>query len=84
MNHTNQPHTFSLVEADQVPTTNSEVQRQCYKPGATSAARSSKWHHVHGQQVRRNPVDAGGSGWDTEGNLHRKGDSVVYARADPS
>jgi len=78
-NHTGEGHTLSLVEPQLIPKTNKEI-RSCFDKGHI-CREVAKWHHVHGHTLGQNPARAGGSGWDTEGDLDAKGDSVVF---DPS
>lgn len=69
------PHTFSLVEAAQIPKTRSARQR-CFTPKHICMA-IAHWHGVKGPHghVTQNPAKAGAAGWDTEGSLTKKGDS---------
>jgi len=69
------PHTFSLVQQSDWPRTVKQ-QKNCFTPGHICLA-VAHWHGVKGQNGRptQNPATAGKAGWDTEGNLHKKGDS---------
>ncbi len=77
VNNTRDPHTLSLVIPKLVPQTNGQI-RKCFTSGHI-CKKIAKWHHVQGQNVRRNPARAGRHGWDREGSLHKKGDSVFFA-----
>ena len=78
LNHTKQPHTLSLVVAGQVPHTASQV-KLCNSRGHI-CAKIAKWHKFNPQtqQLGANPTHAGRKGWDTQGSLHRTGDSVFF------
>lgn len=68
------PHTFSMVQGGLRPDTKPE-RKKCFNPGHICAA-VAKWHGVVGNgPVTKNPAKAGKAGWDTEGNLTKKGDS---------
>jgi hypothetical protein len=68
------PHTFSLVESSLIPKTRKARQR-CFTPKHICMA-IAHWHGVKGNgPVKQNPAKAGAAGWDTEGNLSKKGDS---------
>jgi hypothetical protein len=67
------PQTFTLVEASEVPKTKKD-RELCAKKGHICAAIAG-WHGVKGKSAKRNPVEAGSEGWDTEGTLKEKGDS---------
>jgi hypothetical protein len=68
------PHTFSMVKGSLRPDTKPE-RKKCFDPGHICAA-VAKWHGVVGNgPVTKNPAKAGKAGWDTEGNLTKKGDS---------
>jgi len=79
VNHTNrhEPHSFSLVRRGVRPHGLSEFQT-CFKSGHI-CKKVAKWHKFDGQNIHRNPVKVGASGWSTEGDLHSKGDSAFYA-----
>ncbi len=68
------PHTFSLVTKGSVPKT--PKQRQlCFTPHHICKAIAG-WHGVKGEgPPKENPAEAGEEGWDTLGNLSKKGDS---------
>jgi len=68
------PHTFSLVTKGSVPKT--PRQRQlCFTPHHICKAIAG-WHGVKGEgPPKENPAEAGEEGWDTLGNLNKKGDS---------
>lgn len=77
VNRTKEPHTFSLITKKVRPTTR-KAQRQCYNKHHI-CRKIFEWHGASGNSPpTKNPVDVGKKGWDREGNLHRKGDSVVY------
>jgi hypothetical protein len=84
VNHTNpnEPHTLSLVRGGVRPETLHGYQK-CGHRGHI-CHEIAKWHKVQGQTVRRNPVKVGASGWSTEGDLDKTGDSVFYAGGDPA
>jgi hypothetical protein len=68
------PHTFSMVQQSVIPTTVRQEKR-CFRPGHICRA-VARWHGVKGNgPPTQNPATAGKAGWDTEGNLHKKGDS---------
>jgi hypothetical protein len=69
------PHTFSLVEEADWPQSNKE-RKQCFTPHHICKA-VAVWHGVKGNNgpPTQNPAKAGKAGWDTEGNLTKKGDS---------
>lgn len=68
------PHTFSLVTKGSLPKT--PRQRQlCFTPHHICKAIAA-WHGVKGEgPPKENPAEAGEEGWDTLGNLNKKGDS---------
>jgi hypothetical protein len=72
------PHTFSLVEARQIPKDRSE-RRQCFRLQIICGAIAG-WHEVRGNRVTVNPVEAGGEGWDVQGNREDTGDSWFTER----
>ena len=77
------PHSFSLVRQSLLPKT--KRQRQlCFTPGHI-CYRVAAWHTGGNPtgQVTDNPVDVGQTGWDREGGLHRKGDSIFFNRNRP-
>jgi hypothetical protein len=77
------PHTFSLVRQSLLPKT--KRQRQlCFTPGHI-CYRVATWHTGGNPSgpVAENPVDVRQPGWDTEGGLHKKGDSVFFNRNRP-
>lgn len=68
------PHTFSLVESSLIPKTKN-ARHRCFTPKHICMA-IAHWHGSNGHgPVKQNPAQAGESGWDTEGNLTKKGDS---------
>jgi hypothetical protein len=67
------PHTFSLVEQSQIPKT-PKARQTCFTPKHICMA-IAHWHGVKHGKVTKNPAKAGEPGWDTEGNLTKKGDS---------
>ena len=77
INRTGDAHTFSLITKKVRPTTN-KAQRQCYNKHHI-CQKIFGWHGASGNSPPTKPlVDVGKKGWDREGNLHRKGDSVVF------
>ena len=77
------PHTLSLVTKNLVPRTTSQIQN-CFKKGHI-CSEIGKWHKATGNKPPQvNPVNVGKPGWDTEGNLNRKGDSVFYTPKKPA
>lgn len=68
------PHTVSLVPASLIPRTTAE-RRRCFARGEICRAIAG-WH---GATANRPPtiksVEAGGEGWDTQGDLDADGDS---------
>ncbi len=66
------PHTFSLVDAQDVPKDKGE-RRACFDDGI--CADIAQWHGVRGNRITINPVEAGAAGWDTQGNRSEEGDS---------
>jgi hypothetical protein len=75
-NHTNEPHTLSLVKPHRLPH-GAKAQKRCFLHGHICRAIVG-WHGAHGQI---NPVDVGRKGWDKEGNLRYKGDSAFFTPA---
>jgi hypothetical protein len=75
-----EPHTFSLVKSNVRPST-AKQQRQCFKKGHICRA-ICNWHKCNPQtgDIKVNPVDVGKTGWDTEGDLKNKGDSVFFMK----
>ena len=74
---TSEPHTFSLVTKNLVPRTKAEV-KKCFSNGHICKD-IAKWHKASNNGPPKvNPVDVGNPGWDREGNLKRKGDSVFF------
>ena len=68
------PHTFSLVTKGSVPKTR-KARQLCFTPKHICKSIAS-WHGVKGNgPVKTNPATAGAEGWDTLGNLTKKGDS---------
>ena len=68
------PHTFSLVTKGSIPKT-PKARQICFTPKHICKAIAS-WHGVKGNgPVKKNPATAGEEGWDTLGNLTKKGDS---------
>jgi hypothetical protein len=68
------PHTFSMVEASLIPKTG-KARQQCFTPKHICMA-VAHWHGTNGHgPITKNPAKAGEPGWDTEGNLTKKGDS---------
>jgi len=69
------PHTFSMVEESLIPKT-AKARQRCFTPKHICMA-IAHWHGVKGPHghVTQNPAKAGAAGWDTEGNLTKKGDS---------
>ncbi len=77
------PHTLSLVTKNLVPRTRAQMQN-CFKTGHICRA-IAKWHKApNNGPPKVNPVDVGKPGWDTEGNLNRKGDSVFFTPKKPA
>ncbi|MDX6582131.1 MAG: hypothetical protein QOI10_1315 [Solirubrobacterales bacterium] len=73
------PHTFSLT-TENVRPEGTNQQKACGKKlKGICGAVAIGWHEVDLQtgQIGVNPVEVGKKGWDTKGNLKRKGDSVV-------
>jgi hypothetical protein len=67
------PHTFALIEESLTPKTKPDRKR-CFTPGHICRS-IADWLGVKGEgPVTINPGKAGKPGWDTEGNLHKKGD----------
>jgi hypothetical protein len=76
-NKSSAPHTLSLVEKNLVPRTNAQVNK-CFNKGHICRAIAS-WHKATGNKPPKvKTVDVGKPGWDREGNLTRKGDSVFF------
>jgi hypothetical protein len=70
------PHTFSLVQARDIPKDRAE-RRACFEPGNICAA-IAEWHGARGNRPPTTElVEAGAAGWDTQGNLDQEGDSWV-------
>jgi len=68
------PHTFSMVQGNVRPTTKTQ-RKKCFTPGHICFA-IAHWHGSNGHTpITQNPAKAGKPGWDTEGNVHKKGDS---------
>jgi hypothetical protein len=70
------PHTFSLVTQGAIPKTK-QARHNCFKVGHI-CTRIGVWHGTKANgsgPVTENPALAGAPGWDTLGNLHKKGDS---------
>lgn len=68
------PHTFSLVTRGLLPKTR-PARRNCFAPNHICRDIAA-WHGTNGNApVTKNPAKAGQAGWDTMGNLTRKGDS---------
>jgi hypothetical protein len=67
------PHTFALVDPNTIPKTK-HARKVCFTKHHICKA-IAKWLGVHGNGPPTiNPSDAGGPGWDTSGNLTKKGD----------
>lgn len=66
------PHTFSLVDARDIPKDRAE-RRACFRTGICVDV--AEWHGVRGNRVTINPVEVGAAGWDTQGNRSEEGDS---------
>jgi plastocyanin len=84
-NGTNFGHTLSLVRQSLVPSTKRQRQK-CFTPNHICFA-VAKWHGVNPNgngPPTINPATAGRPGWDTEGGLHKKGDSIFYSRRGPA
>jgi hypothetical protein len=73
------PHTFSLVHEKYLPKTSQEQKACGKKLKAICGAVVLNWHQVDLQtgQIGENPVEVGKDGWDKQGSLKHKGDSVV-------
>jgi hypothetical protein len=67
------PHTFSLVTKGSLPKTRKARQR-CFTPKHICMA-IARWHGFKRGKITINPAEAGLEGWDTMGNLKKKGDS---------
>jgi len=68
------PHTFALVTKGSIPKTK-KARQLCFTPKHICKAIAT-WHGVKGNgPVKQNPATAGAEGWDTLGNLTKKGDS---------
>jgi hypothetical protein len=67
------PHTFSLVTQGVIPKTK-PARKNCFVPGHI-CFRIAAWHQALSGPVGLNPVEVGAPGWDTAGNLNKKGDS---------
>ena len=67
------PHTFSLVTKGSLPKTRKARQR-CFTPKHICMS-IARWHGFKRDKVTINPAEAGLEGWDTMGNLKKKGDS---------
>jgi hypothetical protein len=68
------PHTFSLVERPLIPKT-AKARQRCFTPKHICMA-IAHWHGATGEgPPKQNPAKAGAAGWDTMGNLTKKGDS---------
>jgi hypothetical protein len=68
------PHTFSLVTKGSIPKTRKQ-QSICFTAHHICKAIAG-WHGVKGNgPPKENPATAGLEGWDTLGNLTKKGDS---------
>jgi plastocyanin len=78
VNRTGDVHTLSLVKPRLVPESDGQI-KNCFHKGHICKSIAVKWHKFDGHNIRRNPVRAGGPGWNTEGTNHRLGDSVFYA-----
>lgn len=67
------PHTFSLVAKGSLPKTKKARQR-CFTPKHICMS-IARWHGFKHGKITINPAEAGAEGWDTLGNLTKKGDS---------
>jgi hypothetical protein len=67
------PHTFSLVTQGVIPKTK-PARQKCFTPGHI-CLEIAQWHEATRGPVGQNPALAGAAGWDTSGNLNKKGDS---------
>lgn len=76
VNNTPAPHTLSLVQESLVPHSQGSI-KKCFHPGHI-CRKIAKWHKFDGHALNKNPVKVGASGWSTEGNLHKTGDSYAY------
>ena len=76
------PHTFSLTTENSRPEGKKELKACGHKLQGMCGAIAIDWHEVNLEtgQIGVNPVEVGHKGWDTKGNLKRKGDSVVMER----
>jgi hypothetical protein len=76
------PHTFSLVHEKYLPKTRKEQKACGHKLEAICGAVVFKWHDVNLEtgQIGENPVEVGKDGWDKQGSLKHKGDSIVLER----
>jgi plastocyanin len=82
VNQTPAPHTLSLVRKHLVPKTNGQI-KKCNAPGHI-CRKIGKWHQFGPEGAQKNPVRVGKHGWSTEGNLHHKGDSVIFGNGVPA
>lgn len=75
------PHTLTLVTKASLPKTPEEI-KACEKKFEAICGAIIEWHEVNLDtgEVGVNPVEAGKAGWDTQGTLKRKGDSVALER----
>jgi hypothetical protein len=69
------PHTFSLVQPAFIPKTK-HARKACYKKHHICRS-IFKWHQATRNSIGVNPVEAGLTGWDTEGSTSVTGDSWV-------
>jgi hypothetical protein len=67
------PHTFSLVTQGSVPKTK-PARQKCFQPNHICFDIAA-WHGATSGPIQKNPVEVGAPGWDTMGNLNKKGDS---------
>jgi hypothetical protein len=67
------PHTFSLVTQGVLPKTK-PARKNCFVPNHICFD-IAQWHQATRGPIGKNPVEVGAPGWDTMGNLNKKGDS---------
>ncbi len=81
-NKTDEPHTLSLFVGHALPHTQSGY-KKCFSP-RHPCLNIAKWHKFDGQNIHKNPVQAGHTGWDKQGSSAKnKGDSVFFGNKSP-
>jgi plastocyanin len=76
LDKTHAPHTLSFYVGRKLPHTRKEY-KHCFSSGPCGDV--AAWHKFRNGHIHRNPVHAGGRGWDTMGSsAKKKGDSVVF------